>query len=392
MKLTYSVRPVIRLDKKKNDGTCPIHFSVRVGAIATRIPSGKNIDEKDWDSKNNCPKKTSKANILIATFLNKKVSEFEINMLERENLNKPVTLTIAMEFFKGGPKMSFFKFWEEQLDLWCLSKEPNTLKSYRSCMNIVREFNPNLSFGDLTYTTIQKFDLHLRLERGNADGGAFTKHKCLKAIIRQAIMKGYIKDNPYEYFPIRSAKGNRKFLSIDEVRSLMTLEIPAYETFMHKVRDLFLFSCFTGLRYSDVMNLKWENIRTEPDRIELRMIKTNKSLIVPLVKNAKDILEKYAKLKIKVDSQNALPKLANQVVNRGLKDLMKLAEINKEISFHCARHSFASNHVQNKTNIVHLKDLLGHSKLEETQIYAKSLQRDLFESMNSLDKRYSHAG
>lgn len=391
MKLTYSVRPVIRLDKKKANGTCPIHFSVRVGQVTTRMTSGKSIDPKDWDGKNNCPKKKDKFHQLLATYLNKKTSGFETYMLTQESLGKPITLQVAMDYFRDNTKVSLFKFWEQQIELWALTKENNTLKSYKSGFNITREFNPKLNFGDLSYDCIQKYDLFLRKQRGNSDGGCFTKHKILKAIINQAIKKGYMNESPYRHFQIRAAKGNRKFLSIEEVKQLIKHQVPESQTLLTKVKDMFLFSCFTGLRFSDVIGLKWENIKFDPDRIELKVQKTSKSLTIPLSQNAKTIIDKYGKLVIKSDKINVLPKLCNQVVNRELKVLMEAVGINKRISFHSARHTFASNHVEAGTFIVHLKDLLGHSNIAQTQIYAKSLSSDLYNTMEKLNDMYSNA-
>lgn len=391
MKLTYSVRPVLRLDKKRKDGTCPIHFSVRVGAYTTRIPSGKYIDEKDWDSKNNCPKKKDKFLQLLATYLNKKASGFETYMLTQESLGKPITLTVALNYFRDNTKVSLFDFWQEQIKLWEFSKEYNTLKSYKSGLNIVKQFNPKMNFGDVNYDLIQRFDIYLRKVRNNQDGGCYTKHKVFKAIINQAIIKGYMNDNPYKNFPIKAAKGNREFLSISEVKRVMAYEIDKSNETLNRVKDLFLFSCFTGLRYSDVMNIKLENIKDEPSRIEIKVQKTSRPLIIPLTASAKVILQKYNGHTIKPQKAFALPKMANQVVNRGLKSLMKLVGINKTISFHCARHSFASNLIENGVYISHVKDLLGHTSIAQTQIYAKSLSEDLYSSMDKLNDMYHHA-
>src|SRR5690606_23711862 len=99
------------------------------------------------------------------------------------------------------------KFWQMQIELWQESKEKNTLKSYKSTLNIIKKFNPKLNFGDLTYDCIERFDLFLRRDRNNSTGGCFTKHKVLRAIINQAIKKEYMDENPYRHFKIKSAIG-----------------------------------------------------------------------------------------------------------------------------------------------------------------------------------------
>jgi integrase len=235
---------------------------------------------------------------------------------------------------------------------------------------VLKQFSPKANFGDLSYDFVQQFDLYMGKVRGNAIGGKFTRHKCLKAIINEAIKKKFmaLENNPYRYFKIKASIGKRNFLSIDEVKKLMIKEIPEKNTLLHKVRDLFLFSCFTGLRYSDVMNLKFENIKSDPEIIKLTMSKTGKDIAIPLTGNAKAIIAKYSKLVIKVPQSKVLPQITNQVINRSLKDLIG---ITRPISFHCGRHTFASNHIQAQTNIIYVKDLLGHSKLTEHRYMQK---------------------
>jgi site-specific recombinase XerD len=230
-------------------------------------------------------------------------------------------------------------------------------------------------------------------KRGNSVGGKFTRHKCVKAIINEAIKKGFLTSdqNPYRFFKVKAAIGKRQFLSVSEVCKLIDLDIPEKNGFLNRVRDLFLFSCFTGLRYSDVMNLRWQDISPDYTYIKLNTTKTKKSLMVPLQPGARAIIEKYGKQIIKIPTGKTLPQMANQVINRELKILIEKANITKSISFHCARHSFASNLIEAKTNLLHVKDLLGHSKITETQIYAKSLESDLFGTMANLAALYARA-
>lgn len=110
------------------------------------------------------------------------------------------------------------------------------------------------------------------------------------------------------------------------------------------------------------------NIKLDPDRIETEIVKTSKPLYIPLMDKAKDILNRYSKLTVKTESLKAMLQLANQVVNRNLKYIVVMAGIKKSISFHCARHTSASNLVEMGTPILYVKDLLGHQKIEETMI------------------------
>ncbi|RZJ79530.1 MAG: site-specific integrase, partial [Chryseobacterium sp.] len=94
-------------------------------------------------------------------------------------------------------------------------------------------------------------------EKGNSVNGRFVKHKNFKSILNQAIMNGYMKDNPYRFFKIKASATQRAFLSIEEVKLLMNLELPEKDITLQKTRDYFVFSCMSGLRYSDLINLKF---------------------------------------------------------------------------------------------------------------------------------------
>jgi integrase/recombinase XerD len=395
MKLTYNIKALPRFDKIKADGQIPIYFSVRVGGTTDRLPTGRTITMQDWDKKNKCIKANTDMGQMLVTYLDAKMGAWRKYMLENLVMGKPITIIMAKAYFRENTTVTLFSFWQEQMTLWeeSESKAHETIRSFKSTMNVLKQFSPKANFGDLNYTFIQKFDIYMSKVRGNGTGGKWGRHKDVKAIVNQAIMKGHmtLEQNPYRFFKIKASTATRNFLSIEEVRSLMQLEIPEKDIMLSKVRDLFLFSCFTGLRYSDVQNLRWENIKSEPSAIKLKMKKTSKALTIPLTANAKNIIHKYGKHTIKSPEATVLPQLSNQVINRNLKDLMVLMNINKQISYHCSRHTFASNHVEAKTNIIHLKDLLGHQKLNETQTYAKTLESDLYGSMEKLQDMYFHA-
>jgi integrase/recombinase XerD len=390
MNLTYSAKALMRADKKTAAGICPIYYFIRVGPYMAKIPSGKSIDPKEWDKKNSCPKKTTKQGQLLSVYLNQKVCGFDTFMLTQQTLGKPVTITIAISYFKENSEITLFKFWEDQMAQWEYKYAPATLKSYASVLRILKEFNPKLNFGDVTPAMIDQFDRYLSEVRHNALNGRFVKHKCTKSILNEAIRKGYIKDNPYKSFKIRSSVVNRKYLTIDEVRGLMTLEIPADVPILYRVKDIFLFSCLTGLRYSDVMSVKVENIRLDKGqpRLEFKVTKTKRELMIPLSIDALRLIQIYTPITSKNQDQLVFPKIDNPTINRRLKDLMALAGIDRSISFHCARHTFASNLVQIGTSIVYIKDLLGHKKLDQTMVYAKANKSDLFAPMAKLNSMY----
>ncbi|HVW97172.1 MAG TPA: Arm DNA-binding domain-containing protein, partial [Mucilaginibacter sp.] len=102
MKMTYSIKLVLRPDKIRSDGTIPIYFSVRVGPVTTRLPSGKSVELANWNVKECCPKKNNKLSQLLAAYLHGRMTEWHTYMLQLETMGKPVTLTVATAFFKAN--------------------------------------------------------------------------------------------------------------------------------------------------------------------------------------------------------------------------------------------------------------------------------------------------
>jgi len=145
------------------------------------------------------------------------------------------------------------------------------------------------------------------------------------------------------------------------------------------VKDAFIFSCFTGLRYSDVLNLKWSNIKK--DKIEFIQKKTGGVEYLPIAEEAKKILKKKAKSKSN-ESVFHLPK--KPVIWEHIQNWKKAAEIDKKVSFHTARHTFATLSLTMGTDLYTVSKLLGHKSISTTQVYAKIIDKKKVQAINKL--------
>ncbi|HET6245384.1 MAG: site-specific integrase [Bacteroidetes bacterium] len=388
MATNYSIKLIIRDDKPvKQNGKHPLYFLVRLNKHLIKLPTGKEIQKVNWDK--GSVKAVSGANFqLLNSYLGKKIAAFDQYVLRMDTMGKPVTKTVVKNFFKREGAMTFYQFFEDQIQLWIGVKKESTIMSYKYTLQILKEFNPDLNFGDIDVEMIERLDKYLRLVRKNKTGGTFGRHKCLKTIIKIAIRKDLLDKNPYDHFKIKLADANRAFLSVEEIKKLKTASLPEDLLRVQTTRETFLFACYTGLRFSDIVNLKWSNIKENPDRLEIVMEKTGKEITIPIIPLAKTILMHLKKEAIS-GQINVFKAISNQVVNRNLKELMIYTGIKKKLTFHSARNSFACNHIEADTHILYLKDLLGHSDIGTTQIYAKSLTKGLYESMNKLSKIYN---
>ncbi|MGB0182888.1 MAG: site-specific integrase [Schleiferiaceae bacterium] len=181
----------------------------------------------------------------------------------------------------------------------------------------------------------------------------------------------------------------RPYLNEEELNRLIGLEL--HFDRLERVRDMFLFSCFTGLSYADVKKLKREEIEctSEGNWIKTRRRKTGQRAHIPLLSIAWSVIEKYNPFfEELLATDRILPILSNQKMNAYLKELATLAQIDKQLSFHIARHTFATTVTMlNGVPIESVSKMLGHKSIRSTQLYARIVDQKVGEDMRTLATR-----
>ena len=184
---------------------------------------------------------------------------------------------------------------------------------------------------------------------------------------------------------------DRNFLSESELDILANKELKVERIAL--VRDIFVFSCYTGLSFIDVVNLTPNQIAIGMDRekwIFTTRQKTNTASHIPLLPPAMEIINKYKNHPAAINKGRLLPVLSNQKMNAYLKEIADLCEINKELTFHVARHTFATTvTLTNGVPIETVSKMLGHKKLPTTQHYAKILDTKISQDMSALFKKFN---
>jgi len=251
---------------------------------------------------------------------------------------------------------------------------------------------------DLTYEFITAFEFFIRshpVKKNDpcTNNGTMKHLERLKKIVAWAQKNEWIDKNPFIGFQLKFKRHERDFLQETE---LAAIEEHGFDNpMLEKVKDLFVFSCYTGLAYIDVTKLKPEHIITNVDGmkwIKTNRAKTETSVNIPFLKPALLILEKYVEQKEAQVSETIFPWISNQEVNRSLKIIAEVCNIKKHLTFHLARHTFATTvTLINGVPIETISKMLGHTKLSTTMIYAKVTQSkiglDMQVLQNKLDAR-----
>tara|TARA_R110002020_G_scaffold259768_1_gene473662 strand:- start:1091 stop:2113 length:1023 start_codon:yes stop_codon:yes gene_type:complete len=275
-----------------------------------------------------------------------------------------------------------------------------TFKRYDTVHNHLREYikanyqGTDIALKDIDYKFIEGFAFFLKSEKNCATNTTLKYIRNFKKIVRIAQAHNYIQKDPFINWKMKRKVVNREFLSETELKRMSEKEFEMDR--LSQVRDIFIFSCFTGLAYIDVQKLTRNDILMGVDGskwIKIKRTKTDTPSSIPVLPEAQYILDKYANFP-QVDSANKLlPVASNQKVNAYLKEIAVLCKINKTLTFHLARHTFATTVTLSRgVPIETVSKMLGHTNLTTTQHYAKVLDLKISRDMQDLKQRKSILG
>lgn len=282
--------------------------------------------------------------------------------------------TFVKEYNRPSDYDTFFDYIKDYHKKHSREIESSTLQSHKVAIEKLRKYNPLLHFDDITTDVIQNYYWFLRKDLKNRETTAYKNMSIIKKYVRKAIKAGYIHENPFEGFKIKRQNGSFCYLTEDELQILVeSYRSHEFEDNYHNVLRFFLFMCFTSLHITDAKQLRLEQIGK--DSFTYYRIKNRNSkpepIIVPLSDPAKQIIEELAGNRTKgLIFQNLI---TDQKINEYLKKIAETCGIQKALSCKSGRHTFATIYLRKTKDLASLKEILGHSELRETLIYAHVL-------------------
>ncbi|SEJ71167.1 Site-specific recombinase XerC [Dyadobacter koreensis] len=265
----------------------------------------------------------------------------------------------------------------------------NTYRQQTACINLLNEFNPSISFGELKFKTID--GLHqFMVNKGHNNSTSQKRHKIIKGYIEKAIKLELLTVNPYNNFTIPKPVVNKMALLPSELRQIEELQFEPGQERLKKVRDMFLFSVYTGLRWGDVAELSANSFIDSGNELVLsiKASKTNKLFQLPLSLTFEGKGQEIAKRYIASANTSKLFKgIYNAFANKSLKTIGSLAGIKKSLHFHMARHTAATLMAQ-LVGVLVAQNILQHSKLSTTQDYLHLSDQDRNERLQNVKNWY----
>ncbi|MFT3920516.1 site-specific integrase [Cloacibacterium sp.] len=398
MNKTFNLLFFIKKNKIRTNGTAPIYLRITIDGKAAEIAAKRYIDPKKWDNKaHKAVGNSQEAKILNAYLktLEQQVYDFHYLMLKEEDFVTAESLKSKLLGTDVSTRMLIPIFQEHNDKVEALVGQdfaPGTLERYKTSLKHTQEFlNWKYKVSDIDITKIDHvfimdYDFWLRSVRKCANNTAVKYIKNFKKIIRLCMANGWLSKDPFLGYKAKLKVVERPYLTKEEIQAIYEKEFASDR--LNQVRDIFLFSCYTGLAYVDVKQLSKSNINIGIDGdqwIFTRRQKTDTSTRVPLLPLAQELVLKYENHPQCVNSDVLFPILSNQKMNSYLKEIASICGINKDLTFHIARHTFATTvTLSNGVPIESVSKMLGHTNIKTTQHYAKILDKKVSDDMSVL--------
>ncbi len=398
-----SVTIVYRKDKINAKNEAPIHFRIIKNRKASYIASGIMIPINQWDEKKNKVKSTYRNSARLNSYLLNKFTEVQDTVLQYETLSKSLTSKNLKDKVFGKKPYDFFAFADAVVAQYRKEGRIASFDKNRSIIEKLKAHKPNLTFYDITADFLVKYEQHLREDHGNITNTVGKDMKFIRKVFNDAIKADIIgyENNPFRKYRIKHEKTQRDYLTEEELNRIEECNINP-GTRLELSRDMFVFASYTGgIRVSDMLRLKWENF--DGTYLHIVISKTGSQLSIKIPKKGLQIIGKYIRdggtgegfifpmLRTTVSLNDpveldAAVTSATTILNKNLKILAKKSGIQKRLSFHISRHSFAVMALRKGISIDKVSKLMAHAAIRETQVYAKIVSEELDKAMGVFDE------
>jgi site-specific recombinase XerD len=397
-----SVLFFIKRTKKLQNGECPIYCRLTMKGKRAEFAINKSINEELWVSVAGRAKGNSIDSFRLNRHLEKIVED--INEIVRQfELQKitPAPELVRNELLGINRQYKFLVEAYEQHNkkmeaLVGKQYAPKTLARHKTSLKHLKDFirsvyrTSDIELNKVTYQFLIDYEFWLKTNTSCQHNAVIKYISNLGKIIRQALRNGWINDDPYKNVNFKYEEIDKPFLSQAELDKLLNKSFSISR--LEKIRDVFVFCCFTGLAFIDVKELKKEDFTTGADGtvwIRKKRQKTKNWSNIPVMPAAQKILDKYkGDAECEINS-TLLPVPSNQKMNAYLKEISELCGLKMKLTTHVARHTFATTvTLSNGISMEAVSKMLGHSSLDMTKKYARILDNYIAEEFKKVRDKY----
>jgi Site-specific recombinase XerD len=398
---SFAILFYLKKPKAYTKGALPIYLRITVNCVPKEIATKQECEPEKWNMYAQRAKGTNETSRTVNAYLDaleRQIHEARMKLLEAKAVITAEAIKNILTGKYQRPKMLLEVFEEHNQKMAALVEReysPATVIRYKTTLEHVRAFiKAKYSISDidvksLTYSFATDFEFYLKATRKCNHNSAIKYVGNMRKIVTYCLKSGFIPKDPFFGYKMAKKEVIREYLSEVEIANLQDKEFSIER--LSQVRDLFLFSCYTGLAFIDVFQLTPSHIAKGIDGnnwIFTSRQKTETPSRIPLLPQAQAIIDKYASHPKCINDGKLLPMLSNQKMNAYLKEVADLCGITKTLTFHIARHTFATTvTLSNGVPIETVSRMLGHKSIRITQHYAKIIDKKVSEDMLLLQRR-----
>ena len=401
-KSTFSVLFFIKRKKLLKNGDAPVYMRVTIDGRFLEISMKRGVNPKMWNEKRQRSTGRDRLSLELNDYLDDTLAsilKIHQRFIDEKKLINPKTILDAYAGRIERPKMLREVFQQEndkyRQRLAIGDVVLNTVLRNERAERYLGEFikkqyNVNdLPFSSIDTAFVRDYHLFLRVDKGLEQNTANKYCKILKKVIVLALDNKWMEINPFQGMRFQAKATNRQFLTEKELSTIMNKTSTLDR--LNVVRDIFVFYALTGLSFSDVEGLKPEHVSVDEDGnywIHKARQKTKNLCSIPYLESARAIAEKYKGHPLCESRGVLLPVISNQRMNSYLGEIAGICGINKPLTMHIARHSFACLALANGVSMEVIARMLGHSDIRTTKIYAKVMDKSIAEQIGSLAAKF----
>jgi site-specific recombinase XerD len=403
MKTKITLHFYAKSTKANAAGLLPIYVRLTVDGKRLEFSTKKFVETSKWSSELSKMKGTTEEARSINSYLDLMKTKVFNAQMELMHRNENLTIENFKERLLGTEQrqrmlIPIFQDHNNKIkELVGKEYAPGTLERYKTSLSHTIEFLQwkykvsDIEITKIDHAFVTDYEFWLRSVRNCANNTAVKYIKNFNKIIKLCLANDWLDKNPFANYKSKVKEVERVYLSEEEIQNIINKDFKTER--LSLVRDIFLFSCFTGLAYIDVKNLTKSHICIGIDGekwIFTHRQKTETASKIPILPVTQMIIDKYANHPKSNNEDKLLPILTNQKMNAYLKEIAGVCEIEKELTFHIARHTFATTvTLTNGVPIESVSKMLGHKNLRTTQHYAKVLDKKVSEDMKILRDKFA---
>jgi len=398
---TFNVTFFVRKERV-SQGKTQIIVSVNLNKQRMKVTSKLYVALSNWDSVKGYPRGSSLEIKQLAMKLNEIKNKYIDCYHELSMSTKSFSLEDIKNHYFGvkDAEQTLMKLFDYHLEISSNTLAQSTIKAYKVTQRYYMKFleknfrKTDICLSQLNLKFIYDFEQFVHKKnitsKNPCNHNAIIKHIVrLRKVVNLAIRNEWLEKDPFSKYKISYNPTNREFLTLQDLDAIENKEFSIQR--LQIVKDLFIFSCYTGLAYVDVMNLKHENLCLGIDKkmwIKTTRTKTDIPVNLPILSKAADIIKRYEAMPFLMTNNHVLPNISNQKLNAYLKEIADICGITKPLTFHIARHTFATTvTLTNGVPIETVSKMLGHTSIKTTQIYAKVVDSKISHDMQTLEEK-----